>query len=84
MGLIALPVAVGVYGVHAGMHRQTEEEKRPSDSEASKHVDQTNKQQDSPETKASTIETTPLNNDSPKDQTFEPMRDNLILPPLKF
>lgn len=82
VGLIALPVAVGFYGVTGGFSasQSPEEAKEPQAETASaKHVTP-HKLDDSPDTKASSGQVVTPD----KDCNFNPMKGNLYITPLKL
>jgi hypothetical protein len=77
VGLIALPVAVGFWGVSGAFSK--EETKRPDEAEK---LDSPDSRLDSPDTKASSQDITPFKLEP--DKGFKPMRGTLNLAPLKI
>lgn len=79
VGLIALPVAVGFWGV-SGVFGKEETKEQAAGQNAEYSPDS---RLDSPDTKASSQDVTPFKLE-PAKASFKPMRGNLCLPPLKL
>lgn len=88
VGLIALPVAIGIYGAQSGFSRQTqqEEQKEPVVTEPvvrESKVTLEEMAENSPDTRASSCELTPIKAE-PRSEKFQPIRESLTLSALRL
>ena len=84
VGLIALPVAVGFWGVTGGFSKEETKEAVVAEHHSKTDYSPDSRMDESPDTKASSKDITPFKLEPDNETNFKPMKGNLSLEPLKL